>query len=280
MKKSPAKKYIFGEYLKELREKKGVSLKEVEKSIGASNAYISQLETGTRKKLPEPERLRAIADYYNVTVEELLTKAGYYEQKDVLKETFEHRISNAFLHVITDPQFHTGRIIKPNTIPLDVKRFVVEMSTYFHKKSCIDVRPQAAGTLVDKGVVWSLRWKTKSVVRDVFPRPVNLDPTYYKSKSDLPKEEHRDIIRYRIQVECIETKGKFDEEKVYFEGSKAGTETITQTALGEGVHEEPENGWVGYESILLARATEAAVRNALPKLKGINWSSIVRPLTE
>ena len=277
MKKSSAKKYVFGEYLKELREKKGVSLKEVEKAIGASNAYISQLETGTRKKLPEPERLRAIADYYNVTVEELLAKAGYYEQKDVLKESFERKINNAFLHVIHDPQFNAGRNIKPDGIPLDVKRFVVEMFSYIYKKSSFDIRPQAAGTVIDKNIVWSLRWKTKSVTRDTFPRPESDKAFFYPA--DL-HEKSQTIIRYRVEIECTETKGQVDDEKVYFEGPKAGTAILTQTAIGEGVYEEPENDWQGYESMLLAKATEAAVRNALPKLKGINWSSIVKPLME
>jgi len=56
-------KFHLGAFLKELREKKGVSLMDVEKATGISNAYLSQLETGARKKLPEPDRLRKIANY-------------------------------------------------------------------------------------------------------------------------------------------------------------------------------------------------------------------------
>ncbi len=49
MKKTSTKKYILGNFLRELREKKGVNLKEAEQAMGVSNAYISQLETGTKK---------------------------------------------------------------------------------------------------------------------------------------------------------------------------------------------------------------------------------------
>lgn len=262
MKKSSAKKYVLGEYLRELREKKGVSLKDVETAIGASNAYISQLETGARKKLPEPDRLRAIADYYNVSVEELLAKAGYYEQKNVIKETFENRINKAFLHVIYDPQFKTGHRIDPNTLPMDVKRFVVEMHAHNVKKSSFSIRPQAAGTIVENGIVRSLRWKTDDVARDTY------------------KSGGRTLIRYRVKVTCTETEGKQDDEQVYLDGPKQGTEKVIQSAIGEGVYEEFENNWQGYEAVLLIKATENAVRNALPKIKGTNWASIVKPTME
>jgi len=262
MKKTTAKKYVLGDFLRELREKKGVSLKEAEQAIGVSNAYISQLETGTRKKLPDPDRLRCIADYYNVKIEELLAKAGYYEEKNVIQDSFSNQIDKAFLHVIYNPQFKTGQHINPDTIPLGIKRFVVEMFAYNVKKSSFDIRPQAAGTIIEKNTVRSLRWKTKDVIRDTF------------------KREKETIIRYRVQIVCTETTGQYDHEKVYFDGPKQGTEKVTQVADGEGVCEEPENNWQGYESLLLARATEAAVRNALPKFKGTNWSAIVKPMIE
>ena len=259
MKKTSTKKYILGDFLRELREKKGVSLKEAEQAIGVSNAYISQLETGTRKKLPEPDRLRSLADYYNVTVQELLAKAGYYELKDVLKETFVDKINKAFMHVIYDPQFKTGQRIDPNSVPIDVKRFVVEMHAYNVKNSSFDIRPQAAGTVVEGNIIRSLRWKTDNIVRDTY------------------KRNGKTIIRYRARVICTETEGSSDEEKMYFEGPKKGTEKVTQTAVGEGVYEEDENTWQGYEALMLVKATESAVRNALPKFKGTNWASIVKP---
>ncbi len=115
----------FGQFLKDLRERKGLSLDEVEEATGIPNAYLCQLETGARKKLPAPERLRIIADYYNVSIQELLEKAGYYESKEI-EETFEQKIEKAFLHVVNDPSFKYGTRVKKE-YDLDAKRFIIEM---------------------------------------------------------------------------------------------------------------------------------------------------------
>ncbi|MBN1871432.1 MAG: helix-turn-helix domain-containing protein [Candidatus Omnitrophica bacterium] len=252
------KNYALGGFLKELRERKGVSLKEVEKATGISNAYLSQLETGARRRLPPPDRLRLIADYYNISVKELLEKAGYYEAKDI-KETFAQKINKSFLHVINDPQFNTGQRIDPNTLSIDVKRFVLEMYAYNVRKSSFYISPQAAGRIIDKEIVRSLRWKTEEVTRDTY------------------KAGGKQMIRYRVKVACAETEGEVDTEKVYFEGPKKGTEKVAQTAIGEGVYEEDSAGSQGYEAIMLIKATDIAVRSALPKIKGTNWASIIRP---
>ncbi|OGX43941.1 MAG: hypothetical protein A3G38_03490 [Omnitrophica WOR_2 bacterium RIFCSPLOWO2_12_FULL_51_8] len=258
MAKKAKPEYPFGQFLKLLREKKGVSLLDVEKATGMSNAYLSQLETGARRRLPPPDRLKLLANYYNVSVKELLAMAGYYEPKEI-KETFEERTNKAFLHVISDPQFSTGPRIDPKEISLDVKRFVLEMYAYNVKKSSFLVTPQAAGTVVEKNIVKTLRWKTEEAIRDT-----------YKSGA-------KTYIRYRVRVTCTETEGELDEEKFYFEGAKLGTEKIIQTATGEGVYEENAANSHGYEAFLLIKATDIAVRNALPKIKGANWASIVRP---
>ena len=119
-------KYPLGQYLKTLRKQKDVSLMKVEKSTGVSNAYISQLETGARRRLPTPERLRALGDYYNVSVKELLERAGYYEAKDI-EETYEQKIEKAFLHAVSDPKFNCGSKINPKELSTDAKRFVIEL---------------------------------------------------------------------------------------------------------------------------------------------------------
>lgn len=38
----------FGQYLRDLRKSKGLSVREVSRRSGVSNAYISQIETGNR----------------------------------------------------------------------------------------------------------------------------------------------------------------------------------------------------------------------------------------
>ena len=129
MTKKTESAYPFGKFLKWAREQKGVSLKDAEKATGIPNAYLSQLETGARKKLPPPDRLRIIANYYNVSLQQLLEKAGYYEGDDV-PETYEQKIEKLFLHAIHDPKFQTGSRINPKDLSIEAKRFVIELYTY------------------------------------------------------------------------------------------------------------------------------------------------------
>lgn len=119
------KPFPFGTFLKRLRKCKGVSLKEVEKETGViSNAYLSQLETGARRHIPQPDKLKALADYYNVSIQELLKKAGYYEGD--IKETKEQQIEKGFLRAIGDPGFKYGLRLK-NKCDLDSMRFIAEI---------------------------------------------------------------------------------------------------------------------------------------------------------
>lgn len=136
MNKKPRKNFPFGEFLKSLRQRKGVSLKKVEDDTGISNAYLSQLETGARRKLPEPERLKVLADYYNVSIQQLLEKAGYYGKNDIL-ETREQKIEKAFQHVINDPDFKYGTRSK-GQYDLDAKCFIIEMYEKLTNKKLLD----------------------------------------------------------------------------------------------------------------------------------------------
>jgi len=128
--------FPFGEFLKELREKKGVTLKQVEEGTGMSNAYISQLETGTRRRLPAPDKLKALADYFNVTIKELLEKAGYVESGPIA-ETLKEKIEKAFAHVISDPACQYGTRLK-GKYDLDAKRFIIEMYEKLTKKKLLE----------------------------------------------------------------------------------------------------------------------------------------------
>ncbi|MCL1848165.1 MAG: helix-turn-helix domain-containing protein [Clostridiales bacterium] len=69
-----------GEYLKELRQAKGISQKELSGLTGGevSNAEISRLEAGIRKK-PSPAILKILAPHLGVPVSMLLSRAGYMD---------------------------------------------------------------------------------------------------------------------------------------------------------------------------------------------------------
>ncbi|MEP7372347.1 MAG: helix-turn-helix transcriptional regulator [Chitinophagaceae bacterium] len=64
-----------GKFLKELREKNGYSLREVEQATGISNAYLSLLENDKIKK-PAANNLHKLADFFKVDLRELLSLAG------------------------------------------------------------------------------------------------------------------------------------------------------------------------------------------------------------
>jgi HTH-type transcriptional regulator, competence development regulator len=125
MKKKQKKNFPLGEFLRSLRERKGVSLREVEKATGIPNAYLSQLETADRRKIPDPERLRKLADYYLVSVKQLLEKAGYFDDYEI-EETYEQKIEKAFQYITNDPKFSYGTRLKGKQ-DLDTKRFIIEM---------------------------------------------------------------------------------------------------------------------------------------------------------
>lgn len=252
--------YPFGQFLKSLREQKGVSLIDVEKATGISNAYLSQLETGSRRRLPMPERLRLLGNFYSVSMKELLEKAGYYEAKEI-KETFKDQIDSDFLHVIHDPQFQTGRLIYPDRVSADIKRFVIDTYSYCVRKLSVFPTFQAAGRSYGKNnTVKSLNWEIEDLTRDSY------------------KVAEKVLVRYNVRVVCTETEGKFDPGKVYRSGAMKGTEKITQTARGEATLEDGTENVQGYnEAFLLLRTADQALRNALPKIKGTNWASIIKP---
>lgn len=65
----------FGRYLKELRDRKGDSLKVVGRAVGVSSMYLSEIERNP-KKIPSDEIIRSLADYYNISEILLYEYAG------------------------------------------------------------------------------------------------------------------------------------------------------------------------------------------------------------
>ena len=245
-------KFPFGQFLKSLREQKGVSLVDVEKATGISNAYLSQLETGSRRRLPPPDRLRLIADYYNVSSQELLKAAGYLEEKDV-EETYEQRIDKLFTHIINDPDLKSGVRIDPKGVSLDVKRFIVEIHTQHLKRFTLLAKPYIVAVIQDWNKVKKLNWKTDDVKREEYTA------------------DGKKCVRYRVMVTCIETEGRTaapSSDEII-----KGTEKTTQTVTGDGEFSEQSSAVNGYETSLLFKATQDALRKAVPKLKGsAGWS--------
>lgn len=72
---------VLGQYLWDVRNARGMTLRQVEEASDVSNAYLSQLETGKIKQ-PSPHILHELAEVYNVPYETLMEKAGYIKREE------------------------------------------------------------------------------------------------------------------------------------------------------------------------------------------------------
>jgi transcriptional regulator with XRE-family HTH domain len=85
----------IGEVLKEIREEKGLSLREAAEKSGLSHSYIRYLEKGERPGSntpinPTPDALRKLSDAYSHPYEDLMYRAGYIEESSVYSSILEN----------------------------------------------------------------------------------------------------------------------------------------------------------------------------------------------
>ncbi len=73
----------FGTYLRQLREAKNISLRELAKRIGVSGAFLSDIELGRR--FPSPEKIELLAKEIGVPVEEL-QKYDFRDEAEEIKK--------------------------------------------------------------------------------------------------------------------------------------------------------------------------------------------------
>jgi transcriptional regulator with XRE-family HTH domain len=125
----------FGAYLRQLRKQKGLTLKQVEKLARVSNSFLSQVERGIRNP-PHPDILNRLAGAYGISAHDLLNAAGYIKQESPEKQIRE-RIERAYEHVVTDPKYNQGTRMKGMVLPLEAKKFIVEMYEKFTKRQLL-----------------------------------------------------------------------------------------------------------------------------------------------
>jgi HTH-type transcriptional regulator, competence development regulator len=78
--------------LADLRETKGYSLRDVQNATGVSNAYLSQLEQGKADK-PAPDKLEAIARFYEIPYMELMRAAGYVQGNQAARDLTAEQVA-------------------------------------------------------------------------------------------------------------------------------------------------------------------------------------------
>ena len=83
----------LGDYIREQRESAQVSLRQLAKTAGVSNPYLSQIERGLKK--PSAEILQQIAKGLRISAETLYVRAGILDEG--------HGASDVTAAVLTDP---------------------------------------------------------------------------------------------------------------------------------------------------------------------------------
>lgn len=66
----------LGQYLKQIRRERRLTLRAVQQKTGISNAYLSQLENNKAAN-PSPKILQKLAICYEISYEYLMSLAGY-----------------------------------------------------------------------------------------------------------------------------------------------------------------------------------------------------------
>jgi len=76
----------FGSYLRQIREAKNISLRELAKKIGVSGAFLSDIELGRR--FPSPDKIELLAKEIGIPVEELQKYDFRNEAEEIRKMMF------------------------------------------------------------------------------------------------------------------------------------------------------------------------------------------------
>lgn len=69
----------FGNYLREKRKEKKLTIRQLDTYSGVSHSYISQVERGNRG-IPSPDVLKKLSKPLGVDYEELMVKAGHIDE--------------------------------------------------------------------------------------------------------------------------------------------------------------------------------------------------------
>jgi len=87
----------FGTYIKRLRNKRGMTIRQLELYSGVSNSYLSQLENGKRG-IPSPDIIKKLSTGLRVDYEELMIKAGYMKEHEGItkRERIINKIATEF----------------------------------------------------------------------------------------------------------------------------------------------------------------------------------------
>ncbi len=113
----------FGSYLRQLREEKELSLRELARRAEVSVSYLSHVESGKREP-PAPAILKRVASALEVTTRELMAKAGHL-QEGVVLETEKDAIEQAVEFLLHHPRLRDKTYFKK--LPLRAQKALIEL---------------------------------------------------------------------------------------------------------------------------------------------------------
>jgi len=92
----------LGDYLKQLRGEKSLSIRKASEEIGISHTYLDSLEKGydprtKKERTPTPKILSKVAKYYNVPYVRLLRISGYFGEDSRLNKEEHNELMNALM---------------------------------------------------------------------------------------------------------------------------------------------------------------------------------------
>lgn len=100
---------VFGEYLKQLRLKRELTLKKLANLAGLSPSYLSRIERGKRN-IPNARFLNKLAPHLNLSPLEIMIAAGYLnKEQDTLYGNNE--VEDPFSpwqDIVKDPSLHAA----------------------------------------------------------------------------------------------------------------------------------------------------------------------------
>lgn len=114
----------LGQYMRDLRRRRRLSQRQLGRMAGVSTSHISLIESGERN--PSAPMLRRLAPAYGVPAEDVLAKAGFLEEPEVLGYEDEH-VDWAFECVVSDPNYKFGSPLRHLGLSPSLKRFIVEL---------------------------------------------------------------------------------------------------------------------------------------------------------
>ena len=84
----------FGDYIREKRQTRELTLREAAKKIGFSSPYLSQIENGD-EPAPPVERLKKIAEVYEISIHDILAHATARAEEEYGKNVVESPVIQA-----------------------------------------------------------------------------------------------------------------------------------------------------------------------------------------